>query len=95
MHGSHGLPRRRAVRPTEFALMSTADAEHRPLAHFLPGLGIHSSTCTRWITRGVLLPDGRRMTLPALRVGGRWMARPGDVAAFVDRLTRAHLPGGS
>ena len=77
----------------EFALMSAADAEHRPLVQFLPALGAHASTCTRWITRGVRLPDGGRAKLPALRVGGRWMVRPCDVTAFVDRLTHAHLPG--
>src|SRR5262245_48065203 len=33
----------------------------------------HISTWVRWILRGVRLPDGTLLRLPAVRIGSRWM----------------------
>jgi hypothetical protein len=58
------------------------------MAHRCPpgrGVGPHLNTSTlwRWCRQGVLLPDGRRVRLEALRVAGRWVTSEKALARFV------------
>ncbi len=46
-------------------------------------LNNHPSACIRWIVRGVLLKDGSRLHLNALRVPGAWRIAPADLDAFL------------
>jgi len=52
-------------------------------------LGTHKATVCRWRTRGVSLPDGRRLRLPYTRAGKRALIHPDDLSAFLKRLTDA------
>lgn len=56
----------------------------------LPGargaLHVTPSTVTRWILSGCPARDGKRVRLPATRVGSRWLVRPEDLAAFFTAL---------
>lgn len=66
-----------------------------PLTHFAKQIGergTHPSTLTRWILKGVLLPDGSRLHLKAVRAGCRWLVDPADWTDFLNRQTAAHLP---
>lgn len=56
------------------------------------GKSVDPSTTFRWITRGAAAPDGRRVKLEAVRVGGRWLTSRGAVARFVAALTPASDP---
>lgn len=47
-------------------------------------LGNHPSACVRWIQRGVLLKDGSRVRLNAIRVPGAWRVAPADLEAFLE-----------
>src|SRR4051812_24625530 len=48
-------------------------------------LGTHPSTPFRWSESG-LERDGQRVRLARLKVGGRWVVRLSDLAAFLRRL---------
>jgi hypothetical protein len=63
------------------------------LARHARSAGVHPATVTRWITRGVRTPQGR-VSLKAVRVGGKWKATDSDFTAFLDMLTAANLPTG-
>src|ERR1043166_7933857 len=41
----------------------------------------------RWITSGVPGPDGRRVQLEGVRVGGRWLTSEEALARWAERLT--------
>jgi hypothetical protein len=45
------------------------------------------SCVLRWITSGVPGPDGRRVKLEAVRVGGRWLTSEQALARWAERLT--------
>ena len=47
----------------------------------------HPSTLARWITEGVLLPDGSRVRLEATRLCGKWITSLEALQRFADRQT--------
>jgi hypothetical protein len=51
------------------------------------GRQVHLSCVLRWITQGSKAPDGRRVRLEAVRVGGRWITSKEALARFVAALT--------
>src|SRR5262245_53624302 len=55
-----------------------------------PGRGgrpVSFSCVLRWITDGVSGPDGRRVKLEGVRVGGRWLTSEEALARWAERLT--------
>jgi hypothetical protein len=55
-----------------------------------PGRGdrpVSFSCVLRWITQGVAGPDGRRIKLEGVRVGGRWLTSVEALARWAERLT--------
>jgi hypothetical protein len=55
-----------------------------------PGRGgkrTHLSTLVRWVTRGAPGPQGDRIRLEAVRIGGRWMTSREAIQRFAERLT--------
>ncbi len=63
------------------------------LARTLPGYrgktAIHPATLFRWITSGVMLPNGARLKLEALRIGGRFVSSQAALSRFFERQTAA------
>jgi hypothetical protein len=56
----------------------------------LPAAGgkpVHPSTVFRWVTTGVRGPDGSRVRLNGVRVGGRWMTSVEALDRFACALT--------
>jgi hypothetical protein len=49
------------------------DQAAKRLPPFRQGRPVNPTTVSRWITEGICLPDGRRVRLDAVRVGGRWL----------------------
>jgi len=47
----------------------------------------HLSTLLRWIMHGVPAPDGRRVRLAAVRMGGKWLISRAALADFAEALT--------
>jgi hypothetical protein len=47
----------------------------------------HFSTIYRWVLKGVPGPDGKRVKLEALRVGGRWVSSWAALQRFAERTT--------
>jgi hypothetical protein len=47
----------------------------------------HLSTILRWIRQGAPGPDGKRVKLEAIRLGGRWMTSREALQRFGERLT--------
>jgi hypothetical protein len=45
------------------------------------------STIFRWIAVGVRLPDGTRLRLEAVRLGGRWLTSGPAIERFIARQT--------
>ena len=41
----------------------------------------------RWVTTGVVGPDGRRIKLEAARIAGKWVTTPGAIRRFVTAQT--------
>ncbi len=41
----------------------------------------------RWITTGVIGPDGERVKLEAARLAGKWVTTPGAIRRFVEAQT--------
>src|SRR5690242_13021128 len=41
----------------------------------------------RWVTEGVVGPDGRRIYLEAARLAGKWVTTPGAIRRFVAAQT--------
>jgi hypothetical protein len=48
---------------------------------------LHPATMTRWILRGVLAVDGRRVKLEAIRLGCRWLTSEPALQRFADALS--------
>ena len=51
------------------------------------GKRTHLSTLLRWILTGATAPDGSRVRLDAVRLGGRWMTTLGSLQRFAAALT--------
>jgi hypothetical protein len=51
------------------------------------GKRTHLSTLLRWVLKGSRAPDGARVRLEAVRVGGRWVTSREALQRFADRLT--------
>jgi hypothetical protein len=58
------------------------------------GKRTHLSTILRWILTGAKAPDGQRVRLEAIRLGGRWMTTREALQRFTERLT-PRLDGGA
>jgi hypothetical protein len=59
-------------------------------AYFAPSRGAkkpHKSRVVRYITAGVIGPDGGRVYLAALRQGTQWVTTPAAIQAFAEALT--------
>jgi hypothetical protein len=58
--------------------------------YFAPSRGnrpAHKSRLVRYITIGILGPDGHRVRLAALRQGHGWVTTPSAIQAFCEALT--------
>lgn len=55
------------------------------------GSAIHAATLTRWILTGVLLRNGARLRLRAIRAGSKWLTRMEWVTAFLEAQTADRL----
>ena len=51
------------------------------------GKRTHLSTLLRWILTGAKAPDGTRVKLEAVRLGGRWMTSREALQRFAEALT--------
>jgi hypothetical protein len=51
------------------------------------GKRTHISTILRWIMHGAKAPDGTRVRLEAVRLGGRWLTSREALQRFVQALT--------
>jgi hypothetical protein len=51
------------------------------------GRRTHLSTLLRWVLTGARGPDGSRVRLEAVRLGGRWMTTRAALQRFTERLT--------
>src|SRR5437867_12449235 len=51
------------------------------------GRPIHESTILRWILRGLPGPDGERVRLEGLRIGGHWITSREALQRFAEALT--------
>ena len=51
------------------------------------GKRTHLSTLLRWVLTGAKAPDGTRVRLDAVRLGGRWMTSREALQRFTVRLT--------
>ncbi len=52
----------------------------------------HPTTPWRWIRRGVVLSDGRRIRLAAHKVGGTWRVTQQALDEFIAATTAASMP---
>lgn len=50
---------------------------------------LHPATLTRWILKGIISADGRRVKLDAVRVGHRWLTSEAAVTRFFAALADA------
>src|SRR5262245_51788545 len=55
----------------------------RQFPSFRQNRPVAPSTVFRWIRFGVLLPDGRRVRLEAIRLGGRWLTSAQAIERFI------------
>ncbi len=51
------------------------------------GKRCHLSTILRWIIDGSRAPDGSRVRLEAVRLGGKWVTSAAALQRFAERLT--------
>jgi hypothetical protein len=51
------------------------------------GRPVSFSCVLRWITRGLPGPDGQKVRLEAIRVGGRWLTSKEALARWAGKLT--------
>ncbi len=51
------------------------------------GKRCHISTLLRWIVDGSRAPDGSRVRLEAVRLGGKWVTSAAALQRFAERLT--------
>jgi hypothetical protein len=58
--------------------------------------GIHYATLKGWVTRGVRGPDGQKIYLEALRLGGRWLTSKEAIIRFMEAQTpqKVEIPAG-
>lgn len=68
------------------SLLTLNDAARR-LPPARRGRPVSFSCVLRWITDGVPGPDGHRVKLEAVRVGGRWLTSVEALARWAARLT--------
>jgi hypothetical protein len=52
---------------------------------------LHPATVYRWAIQGVVLPNGERVFLEAIRIGGRYLTSQPAIARFVEAQTAARL----
>jgi hypothetical protein len=64
--------------------LALAAAETPPARN---GKKTHISTILRWILHGAKAPDGSRVRLEALRLGGRWFTTREAIQRFAAALT--------
>jgi len=64
--------------------LAVAAAETPPARN---GRKTHLSTLLRWIFTGAKAPDGTRVRLEAIRLGGRWFTSREALQRFAERLT--------
>ena len=67
-------------------LIGLCDAARR-LPPARRGRPVSFSCVLRWITSGVPGPDGKRVKLEGVRVGGRWLTSEEALARWAERLT--------
>lgn len=67
-------------------LISLYDAARR-LPHGRRNRPVSFSCVLRWITDGVPGPDGTRVRLEGVRLGGRWLTSEEAIVRFAARLT--------
>jgi hypothetical protein len=53
---------------------------------------MHISCLLRWITQGAKAPDGSRVRLEAIRMGGRWITSRQALQRFAEALTPRLVP---
>lgn len=51
------------------------------------GRPVHISAIHRWVMDGSVAPDGQRVRLEAVRVGGRWITSKEALQRFAEALT--------
>jgi len=61
-------------------------------AKLVPGSPVYPSTVSRWILRGVRLPDGSRLKLRAIRLGSKWHVTAEWMREFFESHTAAFVP---
>ncbi len=61
----------------------------RRLPPFRGSRPVASATIWRWVSEGVRLPDGTRLKLEAVRLGGRWVTSLEALGRFSDKQTQA------
>jgi hypothetical protein len=71
---------------TEETLISLSQAAARFPGH-RGAERLHPATLTRWILKGVLAVDGRRVKLEAVRLGCRWLTSEPALQRFADALS--------
>jgi hypothetical protein len=59
----------------------------RRIPPFRENKPVAPSTVFRWIMAGVRLPDGTRLRLEGVRLGGRWLTSGPAIERFIDRQT--------
>ena len=52
------------------------------------GKHLHPASVWRWVRKGVVAPDGRRVKLDSAKVGGRWYTSREAVQRFLEALTQ-------
>ena len=68
------------------SIVSMAQAARR-LPPFRSDRPVSPTTIWRWLTVGVRLPDGTKLKLEGLRLGGRWVTSVEALTRFAQRQT--------
>lgn len=87
---THTHPTAHVLTETVVSLSQAA----RRLPPFRAGRPVNRATIFRWISEGVRLPDGSRLRLEAVRIGGRWVTSIEALTRFAESQTPA-APVGS
>jgi hypothetical protein len=64
----------------------------RRLPSFRNDRPVSPATIWRWDSEGVRLPNGTRLRLEAVRLGGRWITSVESLTRFSERQTQAQTP---
>lgn len=64
-------------------------ARGKKVAQTARSIGQHPSTVWRWVTRGVIGPDGERIKLAATKFPGGWRIVDEDLERFIAALNQA------